>query len=98
LQPGLKSSETRAIAKGLASMSDDDVPESILEAMVNMQVEEVEAFSVHEVYDQETKFTYYIVPLHDHALTKGAQFAMQLFHEKDEAERFANEHRGKNRQ
>jgi hypothetical protein len=56
----------------------------------------IKAFTVHEVHDEH--FTYWIVPLHDHELVNNEKLAMQLFHSKEEAERFAAEHRGKQNQ
>jgi hypothetical protein len=58
----------------------------------------IKAFTVHSSYDKDADFTYWIVPLHDYEPANGVKFQMQLFHSKEEAERFAEQHRGKNKQ
>ena len=56
----------------------------------------VKAFTVHKTEDEH--YTYWVVPLHDYEATDGVKFAMQLFHNKEEAERFAAENKGKQNQ
>lgn len=71
----------------------DDEPPPIKTYMDEHGRTMVPAFSLHKTRDEH--YTYWTVNLHDHALTDGVQLAMQIFHNREDAERFIAEHKGR---
>jgi hypothetical protein len=55
----------------------------------------IPAYTVQSVWDDDAKFTYWIVNLHDFVVADGALLNMKLFHDEASALAFAAEQLGK---
>jgi hypothetical protein len=53
----------------------------------------VPAFTLHRMQDEH--YVYWTVNLHDHMLANDEKSMMQLFHDRESAERFIAEHKNK---
>ena len=52
----------------------------------------IPAYTVQSVWDDQAKFTYWIVNLHDFAVGQGTLLNIKLFHDEAEARAFAVQH------
>jgi hypothetical protein len=55
----------------------------------------IPAYTVQNVWDEQTQFTYWIVNLHDFVISNGTKFNIKLFHDEPSARTFAAEQFGK---